>query len=85
MQEYSFATQAQIVSAFVILHNIIISYNPDEISSDEVKTESYEDDLWNDHQVAISCKEQTRAVEHRNQITLAMWEDYSARPLCRHV
>jgi hypothetical protein len=45
-QEYSFGTQAQIISAMALLHNFIVIYDPSEISATKVKGELSTDDTW---------------------------------------
>ena len=87
-QEYSFATQAQIVSALAALHNFIITHDPKEISTispDEVETDSDADNAWSIHQASIPREERIRAAVHRDQIALMMWEDYNTRLPHRHI
>ena len=50
-QEYSFATQAQLVPALTLLHNFIIIHNPSKISPDEVEngSDDSEKDAWSAH------------------------------------
>ena len=82
-QEYSFATQAQIVPALAALHNFILIHDPSDISEDRLDTEpepnTDRDDTWSRNQGAVSQEERTRAAERRERIALAMWEDYIAR------
>jgi hypothetical protein len=78
-QEYSFTTQARIIPALAALHNFIITHDPSEISLQEVETEMNEDNGWGAHQAAIPREERSRAVERRDGIALAMWEEYTAR------
>ena len=80
-QEYSLATQALIVPALAALHNLIIVHDPGDISlhEDETIAGSNADDAWSTHQAAISREERTRANDRRDQLAMAMWNDYIAR------
>ena len=78
-QEYSLASQAQIVPALAALHNFIVTHDPSEISLQEVETEPNADDVWSTYQAAIPREERTRAGQRRDNIALAMWEEYNAR------
>ena len=42
-QEYSFATQAQIIPAFVVSHNFIVLHDPGKTSEDKLKLETESD------------------------------------------
>jgi hypothetical protein len=78
-QEYSFATQSQLVSALAALHNFIIIHNPGEISQKEVEDEQNGDNARSAHQGAVPSEERTRAAQHRKVIAKAMWEEYITR------
>jgi hypothetical protein len=82
-QEYSLASQTQIVSALAALHNFIVIHNPGEIfqPDDEVGMDLDLDleDSQSSHQAAVSREEQTRAALHRDSIAKAMWEKYVLR------
>ena len=81
VQEYPFATQTQIIAALAALHNFIVVHDPGEISEleEELETEVNTDDAWSAHQAAISREERSRATKFRDNIALAMWEDYTER------
>jgi hypothetical protein len=79
-QEYSFATQSQLVSALAALHNFIIIHDPGEIIQEEVHYEPAVDDPWNNDQGAVPRNERTRAAERRDRIAKEMWEEYVTRP-----
>jgi len=83
VQEYSFATQAQIISALVALHNFIVVHDPSEVSPDEVETEANTDNPWSSYQATVPHEERTRATECRDHIAMAMWENYTTRLLRR--
>ena len=78
-QEYSFATQAQIVPALAALHNFILIHDSNDISEDELELEAepVAGDAWSNYQVAVSREERTRATKRRDTIALAMWENYT--------
>jgi DDE superfamily endonuclease len=81
-QEYSFATQAQIVPAVAALHNFILAHNPNEELTTEDETEpnvDNEDDDQGIHQAAVPYNERTRAGERRDRMAMEMWEDYIER------
>jgi hypothetical protein len=80
-QEYSFATQAQIIPALAVLHNFISLHDPGKTSELELELEtgSDADDAWSIHQAAIPREERTRAAKHRDRIASEMWKDYTAR------
>jgi hypothetical protein len=78
-QEYSLATQTQIVPALAALHNFIIIHDPSEISEHEVETEPNADDAWSNDQAAVPDEERTRAAARRDSIATAMWEEYVSR------
>jgi hypothetical protein len=72
VQEYSFGTQAQIMSALMALHNFIIIHDPSEMSLNEVEPELNLNDTRSSYQAAVSHQEQIRAMAHRDHIALAM-------------
>lgn len=79
-QEYSLAVQVQLVPATAVLHNFIITHDPDDISLDEEDTEPNVGEVWSDHHAAVHREERTRAAECWDRIARAMWDEFIARP-----
>ena len=81
LQEYPLRSQAQLVSALAVVHNLIRIHDPDDLPEDkDDKDEGREEDRdIGTLQGNITTNERERAVEHRDEIAQAMWADYERR------
>ena len=84
-QEYSLATQSQLVSALAVIHNFIRIYDPADTLDDDIENSPEEApsreecERSNLRERAINNEERDRASERREAIALAMWQDYQRR------
>ena len=87
--EYSLSTQAKIPGAIAALHNFIHVHDPDDLAhddgdnSDDSETEDFEYFNTGDNPITpeslgghISQAEKDRASAKRDEIAMAMWNDY---------
>jgi hypothetical protein len=75
-QEYEIETQAQIISALVVLHNFIHIHDPDDLIDGDEPNNQPEVTNQGNLQRSITAEERAMAANHRDTIVNEMWRDY---------
>jgi len=84
-REFKMETQARIVSALCVLHNILINIKEEEYFEDIASVQDDDNNngdeniIINHNGYTITAIESKRASAKRNQIATEMWNDYIAR------
>lgn len=75
--EYPFKTQAHLVHALAVVHNLIRIYDPHDVPSfHEDETENGADSATGELAGSVSAAERTQASEMRDHIANEMWKSY---------